>query len=61
MIPEVRYFLPNAFTPDGNGSNDGFRGSGLLEGATDFNFRIWNRAMANCLRPTTPSGGMEWA
>lgn len=43
VIPEVRYFLPNAFTPNGDGSNDGFRGNGLLEGATDFNFRIWNR------------------
>jgi gliding motility-associated-like protein len=43
VIPEVRYFLPNAFTPNGDGSNDGFRGNGVMEGATNFNFRIWNR------------------
>ena len=43
VIPEVRYFLPNAFTPNGDGNNDGFRGNGIMEGATDFNLSIWNR------------------
>ncbi|MCC6724700.1 MAG: gliding motility-associated C-terminal domain-containing protein, partial [Saprospiraceae bacterium] len=43
VIPEVRYFLPNAFTPNGDGTNDGFRGNGMMEGATDFKLRIWNR------------------
>jgi len=43
IIPEVRYFLPNAFTPNGDGSNDGFRGNGIMEGARDFSMKIWNR------------------
>ena len=43
VIPEVRYFLPNAFTPNGDGTNDGFRGNGVMEGATDFTLTIWNR------------------
>ena len=43
VIPEVRYFLPNAFTPNGDGINDGFRGTGALEGATNFSLTIWNR------------------
>ncbi len=43
VIPEVRYFLPNAFTPNGDGSNDGFRGNGVMEGSKDFQLRIWNR------------------
>lgn len=43
IVPEVRYFLPNAFTPNGDGSNDGFRGNGMMEGATDFELKIWNR------------------
>jgi gliding motility-associated-like protein len=43
VVPEVRYFLPNAFTPDGDGINDGFRGTGSMEGATQFVLTIWNR------------------
>lgn len=41
--PQVRYFLPNAFTPNYDGVNDEFRGNGILAGATDFSFEIWNR------------------
>lgn len=43
VAPEVRYFLPNAFTPNGDGLNDGFRGEGVMEGAVDFEFQIWDR------------------
>lgn len=41
--PQVRYFLPNAFTPNFDGINDEFRGEGVMAGATNFNFTIWNR------------------
>lgn len=41
--PEVRYFLPNAFTPNGDSVNDEFKGVGVMAGAKEFNFSIWNR------------------
>lgn len=41
--PEVRYHLPNAFTPNGDALNDTYLGVGLLEGATAFDMTIWNR------------------
>ncbi len=41
--PEVRFFLPNAFTPNGDGQNDVYRGKGIMEGARNFSMTIWNR------------------
>ena len=43
VVPEVRYFLPNAFTPNNDGANDEYRGTGILLGATYFTLTIWNR------------------
>jgi len=41
--PEVRFHLPNAFTPNGDGLNDIYRGVGIMEGAQNFSMSIWNR------------------
>ncbi|MEM0993631.1 MAG: PKD domain-containing protein [Bacteroidota bacterium] len=43
VIPLVRYFLPNAFTPNNDNFNEGYRGTGILTGVTNFNLTIWNR------------------
>ena len=43
IVPEIRWFMPNAFTPNGDGSNDDFLGAGVLEGVSDFRMTIWNR------------------
>ncbi len=43
VIPEITYFLPNAFTPNNDGTNDGFKGKGITEGMRRFSLKIWNR------------------
>ena len=41
--PEIRWFMPNAFTPNADSKNDGFLGKGYLPGVSKFNMSIWNR------------------
>jgi gliding motility-associated-like protein len=43
VVPTVTWFMPNAFTPDGDGLNDIFKGTGVLKGATNFSMQIFNR------------------
>ncbi|MEM6772718.1 MAG: gliding motility-associated C-terminal domain-containing protein, partial [Bacteroidota bacterium] len=49
LIRELRltlvntFFMPNAFTPNGDGLNDQLFPAGILIGATDFRLRIWTR------------------
>ncbi len=58
--PQVRYFLPNAFTPNADGTNDGFRGAGIMDGAREFTLQIWDRYGALIFEthdPNTPWRG----
>lgn len=55
--PEVRYHLPNAFTPNNDGKNDEYLGVGLMVGATNFNLSIWNRWGQQIFQTTDPNEG----
>ncbi|MFK8105031.1 MAG: PKD domain-containing protein [Saprospiraceae bacterium] len=41
--PQIRYFLPNAFTPNSDALNDDFLGKGYFDGLSNFRMTIWNR------------------
>ena len=43
VVPRITYTLPNAFTPNGDGLNDVYRGGGYFRGITDFEMTIWDR------------------
>jgi len=55
--PEVRYFLPNAFTPNGDAVNDEYRGVGMMSGARNYSMTIWNRWGQQVFASTDPNRG----
>ena len=56
VLPETRWHLPNAFTPNGDGRNDQFGGRGVLLGATEFQLRVFNRYGQVVFETSDPNG-----
>ncbi|NJN34859.1 MAG: gliding motility-associated C-terminal domain-containing protein [Saprospiraceae bacterium] len=55
--PLLTYWLPNAFTPNGDGSNDEYRGRGVLDDLGGFTMRIWNRWGELIFQTNSPTEG----
>ncbi len=55
--PEVRFHLPNAFTPNGDGLNDEYQGVGIMDGAQNFSMTIWNRWGEMIFETNNPNEG----
>lgn len=43
IAPKFSFFLPNAFTPNGDDTNDGFMGAGVFWAFKEYDMKIWNR------------------
>jgi gliding motility-associated-like protein len=43
VLPEIRYFMPNAFTPNYDNVNDFFGFAGVALGITDYQLVVWDR------------------
>ncbi len=57
IVPEVLFHMPNAFTPNNDGSNETFFGKGVLIGMRDFQLAIWNRWGEQIFVTTDPTEG----
>ena len=59
VIPEVRYFLPNAFTPNSDGTNEVYKGVGIMDGIREFSMSIWNRWGEMVFQTNDPAVGWD--
>lgn len=57
--PVTRYYVPNAFTPNGDGKNDVFKGTGTLNNMTNFTFEVYNRWGERVFSSTDPIVGWD--
>ena len=55
--PLVRLFMPNAFTPNNDATNDTFLGNGFYDGLLDYNMTVWNRWGELVYETTDPRAG----
>jgi gliding motility-associated-like protein len=57
VVPIVTYFVPNAFTPNNDATNDLFLGRGITEGMKDFSLKIYTRWGEKVFETTDPYEG----
>ncbi|MCB0687930.1 MAG: gliding motility-associated C-terminal domain-containing protein [Saprospiraceae bacterium] len=59
VLPRVTYYMPNAFTPNGDGKNDFFIGTGYTDGMRDFELTIWSRWGELLFKTEDPGEGWD--
>ncbi len=57
ILPEFRFWIPNTFTPDGNGLNDVFMPIAI--GVLDYRFEIYNRWGEKIFGTDNPQSGWD--
>ncbi|MBK8956175.1 MAG: gliding motility-associated C-terminal domain-containing protein [Saprospiraceae bacterium] len=57
VVPIVTYYLPNAFTPNGDANNDEFVGVGYTYGLSDFDLSVWDRWGSRVFQTNDPLVG----
>ena len=57
--PIIKYYMPNAFSPNGDGVNDEFKGAGVFLGMIDFEMIIWNRWGQAIFETKDPNRGWD--
>jgi len=57
--PEIRFYLPNAFTPNQDSVNDEYKGKGVLLGLKEFNMSIWSRWGQLVYETNNPKDGWD--
>jgi gliding motility-associated-like protein len=55
--PRVTFFMPNAFTPNGDSRNDLFKGSGIVKDMKFFEMTIWDRWGMQLFKTHDPQEG----
>ncbi len=59
VVPTDKFVMPNAFTPNGDGTNDYFIGKGYEAGITSFQMEIWDRWGAKVFETRDISKGWD--
>lgn len=54
VVPQFTFYMPNAFSPNGDGLNDKVAPKAILFGARSYQLRIWNRWGQNVFETTDP-------